>query len=42
MAGVNGNVKWGIVPLEFSGSDLAGTFFSVRGNYKIFVFFCFI
>ena len=33
MAGVNGSVKWGIVPLEFSGSDLAGTFFSVRGNY---------
>ena len=33
MAGVNGSVKWGIVPLDFTGSDLAGTFFSSRSNY---------
>jgi len=33
MAGVNGDVKWGIVPLEFDGSDLAGAFWSNRGNF---------
>ena len=33
MAGVNGSVKWGIVPLEFNNSDLAGAFWDNRDNF---------
>ena len=33
MAGINGNVSWQIQPLDFSNSNLAGSFWSSRGNY---------
>jgi hypothetical protein len=33
MAGINGNVSWQIQPLDFSNSNLAGSFWSNRGNY---------
>ena len=33
MAGINGNVSWQIQPLDFSNSNLAGSFWEYRGNY---------
>ena len=33
MAGINGTVSWGIQPLDWNNSNLAGSFWDYRGNY---------
>jgi len=33
MAQINGQVSWGIVPLNWGNQNLAGAFFNYRGNY---------
>ena len=33
MAGINGTVSWQIQPLDWSSSNLAGSFWSYRSNY---------
>jgi len=33
MAGINGSVSWQIQPLDYSNSNLAGSFWDYRGNY---------
>ena len=33
MASINGSIDWGFQPVDFSGSDLEGAFYSARANY---------
>jgi len=33
ITGINGTLDWGIQPLDYSGSNLVGTFYEYRGNY---------
>ena len=33
MAGINGTINWQIQPLDFSNSNLAGSFWNYRANY---------
>jgi len=33
ITGINGTLDWGIQPIDYSGSDLEGTFYERRSNY---------